>query len=313
MVTGDRQETAAAIGAALGLDDILAERSPAEKVDAVRLARHLGPTIMVGDGINDAPALALADVGVAMGSRATAAAEAAHVVVSNDRLDRLADAMEVARRARRIAAQSMLAGIALSLAAMLVAAAGLLPATFGALAQEAIDLVAILNALRAMKAPRSRAVLDARAQQLGQRFRAEHHDLQPGLEEVRRAADALGRLPAPEAMAAARSAHRFLAERLEPHELAEDQELYPALDRSLGGTEATATMSRSHAEIAHLIASLGRLLDQVGDGDPEEEDVLDLRRTLYGLDAILRLHFSQEDEAYFSLLEDEGDQERASA
>ena len=93
MVTGDRADIATGVGALIGVDEVLAERTPAEKVEAVRTERAHGPTVMVGDGINDAPALALADVGVAMGARgATASSEAADVVLAVDRLDRLGDA-----------------------------------------------------------------------------------------------------------------------------------------------------------------------------------------------------------------------------
>ncbi len=162
MVTGDREETARTVGAVIGVDEVLAERTPAEKVDAVRLEGRSGPTIMVGDGINDAPALALADVGVAIGARgATSASEAADVVLTVDRLDRLGEAVVVARRSRHIALQSVLAGIGLSLAAMLVAAFGYLPPSWGALLQEVIDVGVILNALRALRDTTARTRLTA--------------------------------------------------------------------------------------------------------------------------------------------------------
>ena len=156
LVTGDHPDVAETVGAAVGVDEVLAERSPAEKVEAARRERSGGPTIMVGDGVNDAPALAAADVGVAMGARgATASSEAADVVLVVDRLDRLAEAIGVARRSRRIALQSVLAGMGLSLAAMVGAAAGLLTPVVGAVLQEAIDVAVIVNALRALGAGRS--------------------------------------------------------------------------------------------------------------------------------------------------------------
>ena len=153
MLSGDHASVAARIGAELELDAVLAEQSPSDKIEAVRAARAEGTTVMVGDGINDAPALAAADVGVAMGARgSTASSEAADVVLLVDRLDRLALAMGIARRSRRIAVQSVVVGMGLSIVAMGIAAIGLLPPAPGALLQEGIDIAVILNALRALQA-----------------------------------------------------------------------------------------------------------------------------------------------------------------
>jgi heavy metal translocating P-type ATPase len=125
MVTGDRAAAAQAIGAALDLDSVLADRVPSDKVDAVRAEQRLNPTVMVGDGINDAPALACADVGIALGARgASASSEAADVVILADRLDRVGEAIIVAQRARRIAVESILVGMSLSAIAMLAATIG---------------------------------------------------------------------------------------------------------------------------------------------------------------------------------------------
>ncbi len=154
MVTGDHASVAEIVGSAIGVDAVLAERTPAEKVDAVRTERADAQTavVMVGDGINDAPALAVADVGVAMGARgATASSEAADVVITVDRLDRLADVVGIARHSRSIALQSVIFGMGLSIVAMIVAAFGFLPVVAGAILQEAIDVAAILNALRAVR------------------------------------------------------------------------------------------------------------------------------------------------------------------
>jgi heavy metal translocating P-type ATPase len=151
MVTGDHHTVAERVGRELGVDAVMAECSPAQKVDAVKAESARGPTVMVGDGVNDAPALAAATVGVAMGARgATASSEAADAVLMLDRLDRLVDALAISRRSRSIALQSVVAGMGLSLAAMIVAAFGYLPPLGGALFQEAIDIAVILNALRAL-------------------------------------------------------------------------------------------------------------------------------------------------------------------
>jgi len=108
-------------------------------------------------------------------------------------------------------------------------------------------------------------------------------------------------------MGQVRRVHRLLVSEVSPHEDAEERELYPALDRLFGGTDATATMSRAHAEIAHQIRRLGQLLDDIGAGPPDEVDLADLRALLYGLQAILRLHTAQEDESFLSLGDDTAD------
>lgn len=303
MVTGDRSETAQIVGTALGIDAVLAECAPADKVHAVELERRRGSTVMVGDGINDAPALAAANLGVAMGARgSTASSEAADVVLTVDRLDRLGEAMRIARRTRRLARQSVLAGMALSVAAMAVAALGGLPPAAGALVQEVIDLAAVGNALRAMAGGRTSDELVGSSAVLGRRFAAEHVELRPRLGQLRAAADELGVGDARETSAQLRAVHAFLAEELLPHEEAEEAELYPALAAVLGGADPTGAMSRTHVEIATQVRRLGRILDGIGPDGPLSEDVIELRQLLYGLHAILQLHFSQEEEGYFSLL-----------
>jgi P-type E1-E2 ATPase len=155
MVSGDRRSVAERAARQLGLDRVYAELSPEQKLEIVRRLRAdpaLRPVVMVGDGVNDAPALALADVGIAMGAAgATVSSETADAVITLDRVDRVADALHAGRRALHIARQSVLAGMGLSFAAMCVAAFGYLPPVAGALFQEAIDLAVILNALRALR------------------------------------------------------------------------------------------------------------------------------------------------------------------
>ncbi|MGC8733196.1 MAG: HAD-IC family P-type ATPase, partial [Halothiobacillaceae bacterium] len=152
LATGDRVEVARRVTDGLGLDGIRAGLTPDEKVLLVLSEHKNGPVMMVGDGVNDAPALAAADVGVAMGARgAAASAEAADVVLLVDRVDRIAPGIEIARRSRRIALESVVAGIGLSVLGMAAAAYGYLTPVQGALLQEAIDVAVILNALRALR------------------------------------------------------------------------------------------------------------------------------------------------------------------
>ncbi|WP_438856427.1 heavy metal translocating P-type ATPase [Agromyces sp. M3QZ16-3] len=161
MLTGDAQATADHIAAELGIERVRAECLPADKVHEVAgIAER--PVIMVGDGVNDAPVLAAADVGIAMGARgATAASESAGAVILVDDVSRTAKAVEIGRDTVRIALQSIWLGIIVSVALMLVAAFGLIPATAGALLQELVDLATILAALRAIGGRRdARAAVD---------------------------------------------------------------------------------------------------------------------------------------------------------
>ena len=152
LATGDRQEVATRIAQGLGLDGIRADLHPNDKVLLVLTERKHGPVMMVGDGVNDAPALAAADIGVAMGARgAAASAEAADVVLLVDNIDRVRTGVEIARGARRIAMESVVVGIGLSVVGMIAAALGYLSPVQGALIQEAIDVAVILNALRALR------------------------------------------------------------------------------------------------------------------------------------------------------------------
>lgn len=152
LATGDRAAVAKRITKSLGLDAIHSELSPDQKVLTVLSERKNGPMMMVGDGVNDAPALAAADVGVAMGARgAAASAEAADVVLLVDRIDRLRAGIEIAKRSRRIAVESVVVGIGLSVIAMIGAAFGYLKPVQGALLQELIVVAVILNTLRELK------------------------------------------------------------------------------------------------------------------------------------------------------------------
>ena len=304
MVTGDQYGVADMVGAAIGVDAVLAELRPSEKVDAVseeRAEAH-GILVMVGDGINDAPALAAADVGVAMGARgATASSEAADIVITVDRLDRLPEAIRIARRSRSIAVQSVVAGMAMSLVAMLVAMTGALPPVAGALIQEAIDVIVILNALRALGGGLETVPKIPGWTELSSHLRDEHRGLATPLAGIRSLADGLGFMPGEAAREALEGVRKFLVETLAPHEEREDREVFPLLARAVGNDDATAALHRTHTEIFHLIRLTDRLVRELSEEGPGPDDLTDLRRVLYGLDAILRLHMAQEEELYVAL------------
>jgi heavy metal translocating P-type ATPase len=152
LASGDHAGVSNAVGARLNVDEVKSGLTPQDKVATVIAERANGLVMMIGDGVNDSPALAAADVGIAMGARGAApSSEAADAVLLVDRLDRIVEVIDVARRSRRIALQSVAAGIGLSFAAMIVAAFGYLPPVQGALFQEVIDVAVILNALRALR------------------------------------------------------------------------------------------------------------------------------------------------------------------
>lgn len=149
MVTGDNTAVAQSIAKRLGIEEVHAESLPADKLRAIEKVGHR-PVVFVGDGVNDAPVLTAADVGIALGARgSTAASESADMVIMLDDVGRVAGALEIAKRTFRIARQSILAGIALSLGLMVVFASGKFTPLAGAIIQEAVDVVVIFNALRA--------------------------------------------------------------------------------------------------------------------------------------------------------------------
>lgn len=149
MLTGDHRAAADAIADKLGITDVHAECLPVNKLDIMQKFEER-PIMMVGDGVNDAPVLAASDVGIAMGARgATAASESADVVVMLDELKRVSYAVSIAQRTLSVAKQSVWIGIAISVALMLIATTGAIPAVAGALLQEVVDVAVILYALRA--------------------------------------------------------------------------------------------------------------------------------------------------------------------
>jgi hypothetical protein len=239
---------------------------------------------------------------VALAARgATASSEAADVVLTVDRVDALADAILIARRSKAIAVQSVVIGMGLSLVAMVFAAYGLLPPAAGAVVQEVIDVLAIGIALRAVLPGTVHTIAMAPADvATALRLRAEHDAVLPLIEQIRSAADGLS------SQSRELAPVRMLLDRLEaellPHERADEELLVPLVGRALRGTDATAALSRTHAEIEHQVGKLRRLLVGLDDENTLPEDVVELRRLLYGLYAVLRLHNAQEEEGAFSLV-----------
>jgi heavy metal translocating P-type ATPase len=301
MVTGDRAVVAAPIGAALRLDAVLADRTPAEKIAAVRDEAARAPTAMVGDGVNDAPALAAADVGIAMGAHGTAAAaEAGDIVLLVDRLDRVAEAVAIARRSRRIALQAIGLGIGLSGAAMIAAAAGLLVPLTGALLQEGIDVAAILFALTALRPGLWDTAPVAVPPDAGLAERtAEHAGLRQLAERLREVGEAIS--DGPDALPAVEALVASLGAEVVPHQQAEERTLYPAAARCLGGQDPMGPLIRMHTEIETLVTQIAALAEIARCEDRWTEIAPALRRSLFALEALLSLHLAAEEEVMVEL------------
>ncbi len=155
LVSGDRESEVRYLADEVGIDRVYAGQSPEQKVEIVRAENERGQTVFVGDGINDAPALMTATVGVAMGTQSDIIIEAAGAVILDSSLERVDELLHISTRMRRIALQSAIGGMALSLCGMLIAGAGYLPPVAGALTQELIDVVVIVNALRVALPPKA--------------------------------------------------------------------------------------------------------------------------------------------------------------
>lgn len=306
MVTGDRAASAEAVGAALGLDALHAGLTPAGKIAVVRAEREAacaagGACLMVGDGVNDAPALAAADVGVAMGARGTAAAaEAADAVLLVDRLDRVADAIAAARRARGIALQSVAAGMGLSAAAMGAAALGYLPPVLGALLQEAIDVAVILNALRVLSGSTRPRPLPASADL--PRVLDEHVRLRALAERMRHTAERLHH-PREVSGEELRGIATELRALLLPHQQAEERQVFPELARRLGGRDPLGAMAQMHDDIAEHATRFAELVEGLGGETASRAEMREAQRLLFVLDAVVSLHLAAE-EALLAEVED---------
>ena len=297
MLTGDRAGPAQTIGAALDLDSVLADRTPTDKVEAVRAEQRLHPTIMVGDGINDAPALALADVGIALGARgASASSEAAEVVVLADRLDRVGEAIVISQRARQIAVQSIFAGMGLSALAMLAALIGWLPPVPAAIFQEAIDVAVILNALRALRPARSHTRRSIPAT-TGRELRSQHLALLRQLDRLRSLADALDDVT-PESASALIVEANAIVKDVVAHERDDEGAVYPKLAKALADTHGLSAMSRAHREILHLAGLLGRIVDDLPHEEVDRYLIRDAQRLIEAIEALVRLHTAQEEDIF---------------
>lgn len=299
MLTGDRHDVAETIGICVGVDEICAEMKPIDKQVAILAAKSQGVCIMVGDGINDALALTVADVGVAMGARgAAASSEAADVVLLVDRLDRLAEALLISHQVRAIALQSVAVGMGLSIIGMVFAALGFLPPLYGAGLQELIDVAVIVNALRALYVRPLRASLLPLSATKAQYLSNEHKALIPILDHLSDLAGRLTMLPAKPAKKALEELDSLLQQKLMPHERTDDTSVYPELTLLLGGDDPMAAMSRTHQEIFVLGRRLNKGVKALPKKGLTPEAAREFQRVLYSLDAILRLHIAQEEELY---------------
>jgi heavy metal translocating P-type ATPase len=298
MVTGDRSDAAETIGAALDLDAVLANREPADKVDAVASEQRRYPTVMVGDGINDAPALAAANVGVAMGARgASASSEAADVVILVDRLDRVADAVIIAKRSYGIAVQSIIAGMGLSGLAMSIAAVGFLPPIAGALTQELIDISVILNALRALT-PTGKLARKKMPAKAGTALRLDHERVEAALDHLREIADALDSCDTDHAAKLILEADRIVEQEVVAHERKDESAVYPQVARFLVDRHGLGAMSRAHREIIHLARLLRRLSGGLSPGDVDRYLIRDAQRIIESIESLVRIHNAQEEDIY---------------
>jgi len=165
-------------------------------------------------------------------------------------------------------------------------------------------VASILNALRALGSGKATSRRPP-ATDVAERFREEHRRFAPELHRIRTVADRIDELPPQEAREELDAIRSFLVERLPQHEEEEEAAVYPVVAKLMGGEDPMASMARAHVEIDHLTRVFRSLVDDLPSGVPSPDDLVDLRRVLYGLHAILRLHFAQEEEAYAWLAAEE--------
>jgi P-type E1-E2 ATPase len=148
LVSGDRESEVRYLADRVGIREVHASQSPEQKLDIVKRETANAPTVFLGDGINDAPALTAATVGIAIGQNSDVTTEAADAVIMDSSLEKVDEFLHIGQRMRRIALQSAVGGMVLSMGGMFIAAAGYLPPVAGAIVQEIIDVAVVFNALR---------------------------------------------------------------------------------------------------------------------------------------------------------------------
>jgi Hemerythrin HHE cation binding domain len=219
------------------------------------------------------------------------------VIILVDHLDRVSDAVTIARRARRIALQSIVAGMGLSALAMGFAAIGFLPPVAGALTQEAIDLAVILNALRALTSGHSLGhykMPAAAAMTLAE----DHRRMEPTLDRLREIADALDAAEGGAAVELIAEADRAVSRGILAHERDDEHAFYPRVAKFLGDHHGLGAMSRAHREIIHMARLLRRLADGCLPQDVDHYLVRDAQRVVEAIEALVRIHNAQEEDIY---------------
>ena len=228
---------------------------------------------------------------------ASASSQAADVVILVDRLDRISDAVAIAKRTHAIALQSIVAGMGMSALAMAVAALGFLPPIAGALTQEVIDVAVILNALRAL-APGPRLGRRKMPATSATTLRLDHEKIEAALDRLREIADALDHADAPDAAALLAEADQIVAQQIVEHEREDENAVYPRVAKFLGDHHGLGAMSRAHREIIHLARLLRRLADGLSPADVDRYLIRDGQRIIELIEALVRIHNAQEEDIY---------------
>jgi hypothetical protein len=233
-----------------------------------------------------------------MGARgASASSEAADVVVLVDRLDKVPQALTIAKRTMSIALQSIVAGLALSGVAMLFAAAGHLTPVAGAISQEAIDVAVILNALRALFPARHLFQTAPMPEEAIKTLHQEHEQLGAKLDRLRELADQLDHVDAHAAPAIIAEANR-LAGAVVAHEKSDESSVYPRLVGYLGDGHGLGAMARAHREIMHLSRLLDRISADLHLVEIDRYLIRDAQRVIEAIESLVRLHNAQEEDIY---------------